>query len=647
MHPKVRQFFSRAGSLLLLFQKSPIVQMILPEARVMGTTGVAELVKWTVASVAGLGVYDTVAGATTMTQIAPTPVVTPLNATGGTSMSLTAQVTGAPGNPGSWSISAGSLPPGITKTSSGSTCTMSGIPTTAGTFNFTLKAWENSGNSGGSITKAFSISVAAVIPVITTNPASSTINSGGTATLSAVASGTSPTFQWYIGTAGSTTSPISGATSASYTTPALSATTTYWVRATNSAGSDNSTAATVTVRIPPAFTNHPASATINSGTTKTLTVAASGSPAPTFQWYLGNSGVTTSPIFGATSASYTPPALTANSSYWVKATNAASSANSNTATLTVITPPAINSHPASVTINSGSTTTLTVAASGTAPTFQWFLGNSGDLSNPVQGATSASFTTPQLTVTTAYWAKAGNAAGTAVSTTATVTVIVPPQVSTQPAPASINSGGTTTLTVAASGTSPTFQWYVGTAGDTSSAVLDATAASFTTPPLTTDTRYWVRATNAAGTADSNAVLVTVASSVLTFEDWKNLQFNSTQLADPTISGPTADPDGDGISNEKEYVFGLMPLTAELPPTAAIVAGTGQFSVSFTAKAASGPGYTGKTRHYALETTDNLVSGTWKSPAGYEDIIAKDQNVIYNDTQAGPTRFYQLRIRLTP
>ncbi|MEO5713560.1 MAG: hypothetical protein ABIT37_08720 [Luteolibacter sp.] len=61
---KARIAFSKLGSLLLLFQRTPLVQVILPEARVMSATGVGELSKWTVAVVAGLGAFDTVAGAT-------------------------------------------------------------------------------------------------------------------------------------------------------------------------------------------------------------------------------------------------------------------------------------------------------------------------------------------------------------------------------------------------------------------------------------------------------------------------------------------------------------------------------------------------------------------------------------------------------
>lgn len=91
-------------------------------------------------------------------------------------------------------------------------------------------------------------------PIITSEPASITIASGGSTTLRATASGTSPTFQWYIGASGVTSSPVGGATAANYTTPALTSSRTYWVRVSNTAGFDNSQAATVTVTPPPPTT---------------------------------------------------------------------------------------------------------------------------------------------------------------------------------------------------------------------------------------------------------------------------------------------------------------------------------------------------------------------------------------------------------
>ena len=48
----------------------------------------------------------------------------------------------------------------------------------------------------------------------------------------------------------------------------------------------------------------------------------------------------------------------------------------------------------------------------------------------------------------------------------------------------------------------------------------------------------------------------------TFSDWQAEKFTLEELADPQISGPTADPDGDGISNFWEYAFDLNPMMAD-------------------------------------------------------------------------------------
>ena len=88
---------------------------------------------------------------------------------------------------------------------------------------------------------------------------------------------------------------------------------------------------------------------------------------------------------------------------------------------------------------------------------------------------------------------------------------VAPTISTQPQDTTIVSGATATLTVAASGTGPlSYQWYTGVAGDTSTPV-GSDAASFTTPPLTTTTSYWVRVTGPGGVVDSRAATVTVGA----------------------------------------------------------------------------------------------------------------------------------------
>src|SRR5205807_9992432 len=84
---------------------------------------------------------------------------------------------------------------------------------------------------------------------ITTHPSLATIAPGGSATLTVIAAGTAPiSYQWYTGTSGNTASPILNATNASVTvSPA--ATTSYWVRVSNSCNQtgNNSTTAVVTV----------------------------------------------------------------------------------------------------------------------------------------------------------------------------------------------------------------------------------------------------------------------------------------------------------------------------------------------------------------------------------------------------------------
>lgn len=87
------------------------------------------------------------------------------------------------------------------------------------------------------------------------------------------------------------------------------------------------------------------------------------------------------------------------------------------------TPPAITAQPTSRTITAGQSTTLTVTATGTSLSYQWYQGTAPNTGSPAG-------TGPSLTVapsaTTSYWVRVSNACGTVNSTTATVTVNAPP-----------------------------------------------------------------------------------------------------------------------------------------------------------------------------------------------------------------------------
>jgi hypothetical protein len=90
------------------------------------------------------------------------------------------------------------------------------------------------------------ICYAAMPPAITVNPAGSTIRAGQTASMS-VSATNGATYQWYLGASGNTSSPVGGATSANFTTPAVTQATSYWARATNAGGTADSASATVQV----------------------------------------------------------------------------------------------------------------------------------------------------------------------------------------------------------------------------------------------------------------------------------------------------------------------------------------------------------------------------------------------------------------
>ncbi len=51
---------------------------------------------------------------------------------------------------------------------------------------------------------------------------------------------------------------------------------------------------------------------------------------------------------------------------------------------------------------------------------------------------------------------------------------------------------------------------------------------------------------------------TLTVTTLTFEDWQEENFTPSELLDPDISGPTADPDLDNVTNLYEYAFGTDP-----------------------------------------------------------------------------------------
>jgi hypothetical protein len=187
--------------------------------------------------------------------------------------------------------------------------------------------------------------------------------------------------------------------------------------------SNNSAAVTITVgsgAVPPGIVTPPASQTVFAGANVTFTVSASGTPPLSYQWQKD-----TVNIGGATGSSLALTSVTSADagSYRVVVTNTAGSITSAAATLVVnaaATAPTITMQPVNQSVNAGANVSFTVAASGTAPlSYQW---QKNSVAIPGANGTALNLTAVTTADAGSYSAIVTNAAGSATSATATLTV---------------------------------------------------------------------------------------------------------------------------------------------------------------------------------------------------------------------------------
>ncbi len=245
---------------------------------------------------------------------------------------------------------------------------------------------------------------------------------------------------------------------------------------------------------------------------------SSSSPTPLhYQWFIGTASDTSVPA-GLPDSSLITVNPGDTTQYWVRVTcDFGSTADSAGAVITVQAPPppTVNQPSANLPVLIHQSVTLTETASGYAPLhYQWYIGNTGDVSQPV-GTDLTTYTASNLTANLLVWVRVTDFLGrTADSTALAVPVVLPaPPVVSPPTavtPLPIAYGQSATLSVLVTGAGPfTFGWYQGTAGDTSHAV-GTNSSLLVTPALTNATPFWVRVTDVDGqTADSSALNVTV------------------------------------------------------------------------------------------------------------------------------------------
>lgn len=124
-----------------------------------------------------------------------------------------------------------------------------GPDTQPGTYLLSIRAGVEDQEAFGTVVVTVDCQPPQILSSKSAQPQSTTVNRGSTAKLSVSAFGTNAfRYQWYMGHSGSTAFPVQGATSSTFTTPAINGPTEFWVRVSNPCGSVDSQTAVVNVK---------------------------------------------------------------------------------------------------------------------------------------------------------------------------------------------------------------------------------------------------------------------------------------------------------------------------------------------------------------------------------------------------------------
>ena len=255
-------------------------------------------------------------------------------------------------------------------------------------------------------------------------------------------------------------------------------------------------------------------------TGNTTTLTATGSTGATFKWY----SLATGGIVLVSTASYTTPTLSANTSYWVTQTVGGCESGRTKVDVTinpcVCTPPTIT-QPTAKTICAGGNTTFSITASGTTNnTFQWQVNTGTGWTNITNGGVYSGATTKDLTITAGtvgmngyqYQCIAYEATGTCPATSNAVALTVDPTnvggaITTA---TTVCTGSTSGLLTLAGNTGAITKWQSAPSPFSTWTDIANTTATYTSGALTQTTQF--RAVIQSGSCpavNSSPVTITV------------------------------------------------------------------------------------------------------------------------------------------
>jgi hypothetical protein len=262
---------------------------------------------------------------------------------------------------------------------------------------------------------------------------------------------------------------------------------------------------TATVNTPPTFTITPAQTVCNAAITP-LTVTSTVANFNNYVWtpvtnLYTDAAATVAYVSGASASTvYFKSATAGDAVYTVNANNTTTQCAAVTTTTQTVLPGAVTAiaTPSSICVSGTTTFSLTPATGYGAGTFQWQSSANNSLFVDVNGATSATFTTPVTTTSTYYRATIKNSAGAVClnSVSDTARVYNPLIATTTPG----SRCGPGTVSLGATATEGIINWFAASTGGASL----GTGTSFTTPSITGTTTFYASA--AAGGTSGTATL---------------------------------------------------------------------------------------------------------------------------------------------
>jgi hypothetical protein len=124
------------------------------------------------------------------------------------------------------------------------------------------------------------------------------------------------------------------------------------------------------------------------------------------------------------------------------------------------------------------------------------------------------------------------------------------------------------------------------------------------------------------------------------DDWELENFDALGSANNLT-----DYDGEGSSDQVEFLAGTSPTDPRDYPALAIQTEPAGAALSFEAKQASGPGYENRARYYTLMQCNDLAAGIWTSVPGQENLPASNQTVRVVIARDKKRAFFRLDSRL--